>query len=209
MDELVRLGASDLVVGRPFTHPARTAEDLVAIRTMAGRLRGLLAEPATVPDHPRPLGLDGREPDGRQHRVVLGDVRRLGAGRDLGFVGFFATKRPGLDHAPLTATDDELLLEFPAHPGILSYSSLELPDGNWANLIVLDPPEAKEHWRTSEKHAWAARELAPRHYTVIRLHNGVFPGGLGEGRDPVVARTRYHDFQAPAPWRAERELPPA
>ena len=209
MDELVRLGASGLVVGRPFTHPARTAEDLVAVRTMADRLRRLLAEPAAVPDHPRPLGLDGREPDGRQHRVVLGDVRRLGAGRDLGFVGFFATKRPGLDHAPLTATDDELIREFPAHPGILSYSSLEAADGNWGNLIVLDPPEAKEHWRTSETHAWTARELAPRHYTVIRLHDGVFPGGLRSGRDPVIARTRYYDFQASAPWRAERDLPPA
>jgi hypothetical protein len=209
MDELVRLGASDLVVGRPFTHPARTAEDLAAIRTMAGRLRALLAVPAAVPDHPRPLGLDGREPDGRQHRVVLGDAGRLGTGRDLGFVGFFAIKRPGLDHAPLTAMDDELLLELPAHPGILSYSSLELPGGNWGNLIVVDPPEAKEHWRTSERHAWAARELAPRHYTVVRLHNGVLPGGLASGRGPVVARTRYYDFQGPVPWKAERELPPA
>jgi hypothetical protein len=209
MDELVRLGASDLVVGRPFTHPARTAEDLAAIRTMAGRLRALLAVPAAVPDHPRPLGLDGREPDGRQHRVVLGDAGRLGTGRDLGFVGFFAIKRPGLDHAPLTAMDDELLLELPAHPGILSYSSLELPGGNWGNLIVVDPPEAKEHWRTSERHAWAARELAPRHYTVVRLHNGVLPGGLASGRGPVVARTRYYDFQGPVPWKAERERPPA
>ncbi len=114
-----------------------------------------------------------------------------------------------MDPAPLTAADDELILEFPWHPGILSYSSLEFRDGNWGNLIVVDPPEARDHWRTSDKHAWAARELAPRHYTVVRLHHGVFPGGLRSGRDPVLARTRYLDFQGPEPWRAERELAPA
>ena len=101
----------------------------------------------------------------------------------------------------------ELSEELPGHPGIVSYSSLELPDGNWGNLIVLDPPEAGEHWRTSAKHAWAASELAPRHYTVVRLHNGRFPGGLRSGHDPVVTRTRYYDFQDAVPWRAERAGP--
>ena len=151
--------------------------------------------------------IEGREPDGRPHRVVLGAAERLGVARDLGLVGFFALKRAGLDHAPLTRTDDELIEELPGHPGIVSYSSLELPDGNWGNLIVLDPPEAGEHWRTSAKHAWAASELAPRHYTVVRLHNGRFPGGLRSGHDPVVTRTRYYDFQDAVPWRAERAGP--
>ena len=103
--------------------------------------------------------LESREPSGRQHRVVLGAGDRLGVGRDLGFVGFFAVKRVGMDHAPLTRTDDELIDEPPGHPGILSYSSLELADGNWGNLILLDPPEAGEHWRTSARHARAASEL--------------------------------------------------
>lgn len=208
MDDYLRLGPSEPAAGRPFADPAHTTADVAAVRTMAARLRALLAQTPALPDHPRPLVVEGREPDGRQHRVVLGDVPRLGADSDLAFVGFFATKRPGLDHAPLTATDDELILEFPTHPGILSYSSLEFADGNWGNLIVVDPPEAKEHWRTSEKHAWAARELAPRHYSVIRLHNGWFPGGLRSGSEPVVARTKYYDFQGPAPWRAERDLGP-
>ena len=201
MDEYVRLEPGERVPDRPFTDPAHTAADLGAIGIMAGRLRALVDEPW------RPGLLESREPNGRQHRVVLGAGDRLGVGRDLGFVGFFAVKRVGMDHAPLTRTDDELIDELPGHPGILSYSSLELADGNWGNLIVLDPPEAGEHWRTSPRHAWAASELAPRHYTVVRLHNGRFPGGLRSGRDPVLARTRYHDFQGGTPWRAERALP--
>jgi len=207
MDEYLRLDPTGPAIGRPFSDPAHTATDLAAVRAMAARLRTLLAVPAALPDAPRPLIVEGREADGRQHRVVLSDVRRLAADRDLAFVGFFALKRAGLDHAALTRTDDELIAEFPAHPGILSYSSLEYADGNWGNLILVDPPEAREHWRTSPKHAWAASELAPRHYTVVRLHTGRLPGGLGSGREPVLARTRYYDFQAPVPWRAEREYP--
>ncbi len=78
-----------------------------------------------------------------------------------------------MDPAPLTRTDDELILEFPGHPGIPSYSSLE---------------------------------LAPRHYRVVRLHHGLFPGSLLSGGGPVLVRTRYYDDGGPEPWRAEREL---
>lgn len=205
MDDVIRLSASEIVRGRSFADPRHNAADLLAIGSMASALRRFLSQP--LPGHPRPLVLQAPE-EGRQHRVVICGERRLRIGRDLGFVGFFATKRPGLDASPLTTMDDELILEFPSHPGILSYSSLEFPDGNWGNLILVDPPEAKEHWRTSERHAYAARELAPKHYAVIRLHNGVFPGGLRSGRDPILVRTAYYDFQGPEPWRAERQLPP-
>jgi hypothetical protein len=171
---------------------------------MAARLAALAGGPAAALEGPRPLVVETREPDGGCHRAILCDERALRAARDLAFVGFFALKRAGLDHSPLTQADDELIREFPWHPGILSYSSLELPDGNWANLIVLDPPEARDHWRQSLRHAHAAAELAPRHYTAVRLHHGVFPGGLLSGADAVLVRTRYLDFRGPAAWRAER-----
>jgi hypothetical protein len=204
MEEIVRLTRSETIGGRSFTDPARTAEDLASIHVMAARLRGLLRQ--ALPAEARPLVVQMPEPDGRQHRVVLCDERRLRAAPEPSFVGFFATKRPGIDPSPLTLTDDELVRELPAHSGILSYGSLELADGNWGNLIVVDPPDAKEHWRTSAKHTWAARELAPRHYAVLRLHNGRFPGGILSGGDPVLDRTRYWDFQGPVAWQADRPL---
>ncbi len=207
MGDVVRLGPHQRVAGRPFTDPERSVADLAAIRTMAAGLRSLLG--GVLPPGPRPLVLAAPGAAGRQHRAILCDEHRLGAGRDLAFVGFFATRRPAVDPAPLTAADDELIAEFPQHPGILSYSSLEFADGNWGNLIVLDPPEAREQWRASARHARAAQELAPRHYSVVRLHHGVFPGGLLAGREPVLLRTRYLDFQGPEPWEAERLLAPA
>ena len=209
MDEYVSLKPSEIPQGRAFTDPRHSAEDLAALRVMAARVRGLATDPSALPDGPRPLVVEALEVSGRRHRVVLCDAGRLRAARDLAFVGFFALKRPDVDPSPLTVMDDELIREFPRHPGILSYSSLELHDGNWANLILVDPPEAKDHWRESARHAYAAQELAPRHYAAVRLHNGVFPGGLLSGRDAVLVRTKYYDFRGAAPWQAERALRPA
>ena len=135
------------------------------------------------------------------------DPGRLGDGRDLAWVGFFAVKRRDRDSAPLTAMDDELIGEFPAHPGVLSYSSLELYDGDWGNLILLEGTGRASAGASGERHAHAARELAPRHYTDVRLHQGILPGGVGAGGEPILRRTRYYDYRAAVTWRAERETP--
>lgn len=204
MEDVVRLAPSEAVSGRPFTDLINNAEDLTAIRIMAAGLRQLLGRP--LPNGHRPLLIQVPTAAGRQHRVAISNDSSLHAQRDLSFVGFFAKRRTGVDLSLLTVADDEMIQELPSFPGILSYSSLERADGNWANLIMVDPPEAKDHWRTSEKHAFAAREMAPKYYAIVRLHNGVFPGGLVSGRDPILVRTKYYDFQEAALWRAEREL---
>ena len=204
MDDHIELGADEVPEGRAFTHPDRTRGDLGALREMAAALRRLLVTP--LPARPRPLILGVGTPGGPQHRVVICDDGRLRAAPSPALVGFFAEKRPGLDHTPLTETDDALILEFPAHPGILAYCSLELADGNWGNLVVLESPETRDDWRTSERHGYAAQELGPRHYTVVRLHHGRVPGGLLGDRGPLLDLTKYYDFRSPAPWRAERRL---
>ena len=206
MDEEEVLGAEEVPAGRAFAHPDRTLEDFAALREMAAALARLCRGP--LPDSPRPLLLDAARPGGRGHRVVLCDERRLGAAPAPRLVGFFGEKRAGVDPTPLDETDDGLIAEFPAHPGILSYSSLELLGGDWGNLIVLDPPEAREHWRTSPRHAYAAGELAPRHYTVVRLHRGRFAGGLLAEPPLVLEETKYYDFRGLTPWRAIRRLAP-
>jgi hypothetical protein len=197
----MRLAPWETAEGRGFTDPARTAVDLAALGVMLAAVRRVVGASAGR----RPLVVEAREADGRRHRTIVCDDRRLRDGRDLRWVGFFGVKRRDVDATPLTVRDDELVREFPAHPGVLSYSSLELGDGDWGNLILLDGDEAREHWRAGERHAHAARELAPRHYTDVRLHQGVLPGGVGTGGPVVLCRTKYYDYREPAIWRAERE----
>ena len=204
MDDVLRLGPEEVPHGRVFTHPDRTRGDWGALRTMARALRDSLGRVES--ETARPLMLELGQPGAPGHRVIVCDGARLRGTSTPSLVGFFAERRPGLDHTPLTRTDDALIEEFPAHPGILAYCSLELPDGNWGNLVVLTGPEAREHWRSSPTHAFAAGELAPRHYAAVRLHLGRFPGGLLAGADPVLDETRYYDFRDPTPWRATRRL---
>jgi hypothetical protein len=207
VDDCVRLAPRQTAEGRGFTDPARTDRDLAAVRVMLAEIRRQAARAATLPAIPRPLVFEGREADGRTHRAIVCDERRLADGQDLSWVGFFGVKRRDVDPTPLAVRDEELIREFPAHPGILSYSSLEVADGDWGNLILLDGDETREHWRVSERHADATRILAPRHYTDVRLHQGVLAGGVRAGRDPLLHRTRYYDYRDGVTWRAEREWP--
>jgi hypothetical protein len=207
VDECIRLGPWETAPGRDFTDPTQVSQDLKRVAVMLSALRRGLVAGAGWAEGANPVVLAPPGLQGRAHRAVVCDVRRLGDGRDLTWVGFFAVKRRDCDHAPLTAMDDELIGEFPAHPGVLSYSSLELADGDWGNLILLDGDAARQRWRDGARHEYAARELAPRHYTVVRLHQGVLPGGVEAGREPVLRRTKYYDYRAAVTWRAERELP--
>jgi hypothetical protein len=207
VDDCVRLALRETAAGHGFTDPARTTGDLAAVGLMLDNIRRQISA-AALPPGPHPLVLAGQETDGRTHRAIVCDARRLGDGRDLAWVGFFAVKRRDVDSAPLAVRDDELIQEFPGHPGILSYSSLELGDGDWGNLILLAEDEAREHWRVSERHAHAARELAPRHYTDVRLHQGILPGGARARGEPVLRRTKYYDYRDAVTWRGEREWLP-
>jgi hypothetical protein len=206
VDECIRLGPWESAPGRDFTNPVQASQDLKLVAVMLAALRRALAAGAVRAEGSPPLVLASPGLPGRAHRVIVCDARRLGDGRDLAWVGFFAAKRRDLDSTPLTTMDDELIGEFPAHPGVLSYSSLELDDGDWGNLILLEGDAARQRWREGERHAYAARELAPRHYTDVRLHQGVLPGGVGAGHEPILRRTRYYDYRADVTWRAQREL---
>jgi hypothetical protein len=89
---------------------------------------------------------------------------------------------------------------------VLSYSSFELDDGNYVNLVLLDGPAAKEHWRTSSRHAYAARDLAPEFYACIRLQNAHLPHGLARPEDLSIVATKYYDYQQDQPWHAVRAI---
>jgi hypothetical protein len=131
---------------------------------------------------------------------------RLGERRDACVVGFFGERHVGRDATSLEAADAAVVLEFKDYPGILSYSSMELADGNWANLVLHTAPEDREAWRGGATHARAVAELAPVHYRTVRIHNGVLPGGLNAGTQIRIERTKYWDYREPSVWHGVREL---
>jgi hypothetical protein len=204
----VRLGPGDILDDRPFTHPDHSQQDLSALRAMAHTLRERVSRLARLPwHHPQPLLCYLREGEGRQHRVIVVDPGELMGGHGFTVVGFFGQKRADADVAVLGGIDSELIAEVMSHPLLLSYSSLELRSGNWANLVLLRHREGIDNWSASQRHAYASQVLAPGYYAGIRLHNGELPEGLRAIDQLRLLRTKYYDYRDDSiPWRAVREV---
>lgn len=207
-DSYTPLAEAETAPDFPFTDPAHSLTDLAHLRHIAGRLRTALraagAEAAGLRHH----RLRTAEPDGRALRLVLCNGAELLRPAPMPVVGFFGQRRADAEYGPIGRVDEELLEEFLQHPHIIAYCSLELPCTNWGNLVVMSSPQAPQQWNGSERHRYAAQELAPRYYASVRIHNAELPEGLLSGGDLVLRRTKYYDYQTAARWRGWRELTP-
>jgi hypothetical protein len=204
---LIRLGPLDAVSGRSFTAPEHSHADLATLELIRARLRQTLAEQASALDQADQSEVHVQyyyEEQQRLHRIIIRDHAALATTGELAVVGFFGEQRGKANAALLQDIDTELIQEFLQHRYVLSYSSLELADGNWGNLVILQHIEGIEHWRSSQRHAYAARELAPQYYARIRLHNGLLPSGLNSAH-LMLTSTKYYDFEGDELWRAIRE----
>lgn len=174
--------------------------DLIILRYMARRLHLTLQRPI----HKARSGLQGpviyyvQERHGRTHRIVIYRQQQLFQKRPLAFVGFISKRKRSLLPSiveQIQRTDQKLVAELIKVPGIVSYSSLELPCGDWCNLVLLADLGAKKQIKGTETHAYAAYQLAHAYYEWIRLHTGT----LSEGLDHMEMRllnTRYYTFHA-------------
>ena len=202
------LAADQSVARRPFTSIALYNRDLGTLSYLLEDLRSLLAQMATGEMTVIPYQTNEWQVHGLKRRAIVTNAMGLYNRRTVCVVGFFGERHVEKDHTALEEANAEIVLEFRNFPGILSYSSMELPDGNWANLVLHDIPEVREYWRASERHARAAQELSPQYYRTVRIHNGILPGGLMSGRAMVVERTKFWDYRNPRVWKAVRELRP-
>ncbi len=144
---------------------------------------------------------------GLRRRTIVCDPTRLLQRRDVEMVGFFGDRRAESDGAAVDEVEVELHREFRNYPGILSYSSIELVDNQWADLVVHAEPSDRQVWRDSRVHVYAAEELAPRVYHNVRIHNGCIPDGAIGSETVVIETTKYWDYDVCPTWHAFRELP--
>jgi len=208
MNLAIQLGPADRDEAHPFAHIDHNAEDLRAMIIMAAHLRQLMLEGA----QPEPTGPyqihEMTSAHGRWLRVIVAQPAALMGDGDLAVVGFFGHRRPvitALQREDEHSIDAEMIAEIPNYPGVLGYCSMEVGQADYGNLVVMARAETIEHWRTSARHGFAVRVVAPAIYSSVRLHNGVLPGGLLSGAEPVLVRTKYYDFQSEWPWQAVRE----
>ena len=177
--------------------------DLVILRYMAQKIHVMLHSLDQAPtinrgattSQPFLYYLDERHK--RTHRIAIYNPQELLLNNGLPFVGFVSMRRKSLSPFvldELRILDKRLVAELVNTPGLLSYSSLELHDGNWCNLVLFGNANAKIHVTNNDTHRYAAYEFSPRCYEWIRLHNGIMPAGLA-GNEMLLQRTKYYMFQ--------------
>ena len=197
MDKDIRLNKGEELADTAPLCVRKAKLDLVVLRYMAQRvsvtLRSLTQEITTA----RPVLYYLDERRRRTHRMAIYNPEELLLHTEIAFVGFVSGKlkplRPSVA-ADLRIMDKKLVTELTNTPGLLSYSSLELHEGNWCNLVVLNDPEVKLRLKQASTHNYAAYEVAPSCYEWIRLHHGYMPAGL-DGNDMILQKTRYYMYQ--------------
>lgn len=212
MDELTCLDANAILPDRPFAHPDHSLTDLAMLSRSVAALSALLADGAGAASGATLMRVEFFDNQHLHQRVILNrrfDLRQLPF---MELVGFFGQRCQEADRAALAAVDEELLIELHDHVDILCYFTSQLVCGDYGNLVLFRTAAAKEHWMESQRHAWAVRQLAPRCYHTIRLHNGFISGGLSPKADLRLTCTKYYDYDQGwtdgRPWRSVRLYQP-
>ena len=206
MNEPTALSVTETVPGRPFSDPQYGIEDLAVMRRMAQQLVDIYDDPVVCDFSPGGRPICQSDSLGRHFRIYYIQPGLLFKLHDLTVVGFFGQKRKNADIRPLLEADKKFEESFLAHPGLLSLSTVRLPDGDFGNLVLFTDTEAKDNWNYSPLHYDLVTKVSPPYYRTVRLNNGVLPKGLDAPQELFLQRTRYLDYETNPPWRALREL---
>lgn len=206
MSPLIQLSSKEWNRQRPFTHPRHIAEDEKTLRYMAGQVCVLLDYPYLSSEPPHTVLFNRPDHSHWFHRIVLADPDPLRRLRPLTVVGFFGQKQAAADQKLAHEFDRTLIAEIPQYPGLLSYSSMALNDGNYANLVIFTDRAARDRWSTSQAHAKAVHELSPNYYHTVTIVNGRLPEGIYHHHDLILVRAKYYDYQCRPRWQAVREI---
>jgi hypothetical protein len=175
--------------------PVENNEELLTAKAllshMIGRLHTLLRL-LDISAHGRPPYLYWlREALHQAHRVIL--IEEHIPEERVNFVGFFGKKRSDLSSVLVDEISrfDEQIVRNQLRRGLLSYSSMELPDDNWCNLVLFRDAQAQAQLRESQDHSVAAFQLAPLCYRQIHIYTGIHEGGLASGTFQVERSLLY------------------
>jgi len=183
--------------------------DLIVLKHITRRLQLTLCQlDQPAPVEKSPLRYDLLERHKRTHRQIFYRYEALFSQEPLPFVGFVSRKKANLEphmQTELDSADSLMLQELIQLDGVISYSSFELRNGDWYNLVVLKSVETKTHIKSSRTHVHAVSHLSPHYYSWIRLHNGLFPQGLNH-TEMYLQTTRLYRFYDNQPMPSMQEF---
>jgi hypothetical protein len=170
--------------------------DLMVLRHMAQQLRLTLLTLEPSSQITSPIVYEFTERRCSRHRIVFYKPATLFTEEELSFVGFVSGQHVVEDASirnELQYADQDMLAQLMHIPGLLGYSSLEVQPGRWYNLVVMRNLGTMADLKQINRHQYAAYQLAPRAYSWIRIHSGIFPGGLARNA-PRLLKTKHYSF---------------
>jgi hypothetical protein len=190
----VSLSPGEAVLGREFTDPARSLDDLAALAkiraSLLTRVNSDLAGGAWTTA-------------GASHWLVVPELRALVESRSAFGVGFFGQAREHVDHGAILDLEQNLLARASSFTGLLAYYNVHFATGQWGNLVLFASADDPGHVRSDPTHVEALDRTAG-HYHSVRLHRLSFPDGAVGAAPPVLESTLLIDFTETPPWRAVR-----
>ncbi|MBK8902279.1 MAG: hypothetical protein IPM53_13920 [Anaerolineaceae bacterium] len=206
MEDVVQLNPTDVLAERPFTHPDHISSDRATLRYMVRQLCLTLENPHRLTDIPQTILFIMPGETSWLHRLVLANPHHFQRPEPIQVVGFFGQSRSQVNIELAKEFDQTLLKEIPLHEGLISYSTMRLKDGNYANLVLFTSSEAQIAWSRSEAHAKAVYELSPGFYHSVRIYNGRLPHTIHQSNALTLHKARYFDYDQTPMWRGVRVL---
>ena len=196
------LEGQERLPARPFTDPERTLTDAAVMNRMLQRLR---RQARAWPSSRTSVEVLEHTRAGCRHWLLVPDAPALGDAEDVTVVGFFGDQRPGMDHSAIYQLEADVVARLGRYApiGLLGYYDAEIAPALHGNLVLFATREVPSEWHRDRVHA-AAVASAPRHYLVVRLHQGIIGGALLGPGPVVVQRTRYFDFRQRPAWQGLR-----
>lgn len=206
MENVVQLNPTDLLAERPFTHPDHIPGDRATLCYMARQLCLTLDNPHRLTNFAQTILFSMPGETSWLHRLVLANPHHFQRADPIQVVGFFGQSRSQVNIELAQEFDQTLLQEIPQHNGLISYSTMRLKDGNYANLVLFTDGESQMAWSRSEAHAKAVYELSPGFYHSVRIYNGRLPHTIHQSDALILLKARYFDYDETPMWRGVRTL---
>lgn len=207
MTETTQLDPTETAAGHPFTSIENYHSDIALLNYLLQDLRVLVRRAAKGEMTLTAQQVLMWEVHGLARRTVVCDPEGLAESDTVQIVGFFGQSRDMVTRIAVDSSELGLIDAFVDHPGILSYSSIELVNNYWANLVVHRDAGDREVWRSNAAHVRAVNDVAPAAYHSVRIHNGCIQGGVPGTHTVVIETTKYWDYDTDPVWAAERSLP--
>jgi hypothetical protein len=200
------VGPYEKVKDRPFTDLQHSVEDLTRLISMARQLVDSYDDPELCDYSKSRSAISQSDPQGNDFKIYYIRPKKLFSAKKLSVVGFFGYRRSDADIEPIIRADKKLEKIYLDFEGLLSLSTIQLPSGDFANLVIFTDDEVKDQWNFNPTHFDTVSKISPSYYTSIRINNGILPKGVDSPELLRLTKVRYFDYTVSPHWQAVRKI---